>query len=97
MRISNPTDATKPEAKMPRQKMPTPIVTIHLRLKRSAVRPANGTQMPYIIAKTVPTTPIATLSTPNDAHMAGTDGPNSCRVPCCRKNATQRSASAHHL
>ena len=82
---------------MPRQKIATPDTTIHLRLKRSAVSPANGTQMPYIIANTVPTTPIATLSTPIEAQIAGTDGPKSCRVPCWRKKATHRSASARHL
>ena len=95
--MSRPTDATKPEAKMPKQKIATPIVTIHLRLKRSAVSPANGTQRPYIIAKTVPTTPIDTLSTPSEVQIAGMEGPNNCRVPCWRKNATQRRMRAVHL
>ena len=59
--------------------------------------PANGTHMPYIIANTVPTTPMATLSTPSDPHIAGIDGPKSCRVPCWRKNATHSRSSAVHL
>ena len=95
--MSSPTEATNPERKMPRQKTATPTVTIHLRLRRSAVNPANGTQRPYVIANTVPTTPTATLSTPSEPQIAGTDGPKSWRVPCWRKKATHSKASAVHL
>ena len=69
--MSSPTVPTKPLQKMPQQNTATPIVTIHLRRKRSAAMPANGTQIPYMNVNTVPTTPIAVLDTPKLSRMEG--------------------------
>ena len=82
---------------MPRQNTNTPDTTIHLRFSRSAATPANGTLSPYANVNTVATRPICADVTPSEPCIELSVALNTCLVPCWRKNATHRSASASHL